>query len=753
MQINRWFVLLGLACASLIFISCGSNSSNSRNDSDSTDLSGTDSEPVDSDSGKGTDGTDETDSSIDSNSDQSTDSSDSETGNEENPTLKDYLTCENDEDCPVGLGDCVKSVSLSVPDGELNSVSVKDLFKDLKSSGICTKVCTNAAASCEEMSLLDSHGDSVPFTCQLIYSGTSPYPSPAPAFPFDDKIDLNHMNAGVPFGAICRPPLGLDPAIEDSICSDCNNSGQCGSGICWDMGTFQEVVDGNGSCLAPCSDSCPLGFTCEILVTDPEQNFCVPVELTFGGCRDLDGDKYGVGQCSDDKLPTPVDCDDLNNLAYYNSNNMNHSFPENCGLYDYNCNGISDDEELIVSTLFGEEHCGACDATCTGELYTNTVNTAHALCVTDNELVYCSAECLEGYADCDGDVNNGCEVVVTDPSYVYYRDNDGDGEGDPERSAFACNGNIPDGYVANNTDCNDVDADIYAGHDEICDGKDNDCDTSIDESFNVGVACDGADSDKCEHGTLTCSADKLSSECVNEIVEDIAESCNGKDDDCDGSIDEDWSELGTPCDGNDSDQCKNGTWTCNSAGSGVECVNETQQNISEICNDDDKDEDCDGSIDEGFDVDGDGYYQCSHGGKLADCNDSEPTNYPGNNEICDGKDNNCNGTVDDGFGVGTPCDGSDDDKCTNGTLTCTLSGYGTECVNESIHISETCDGADNDCDGSVDEGFDGDGDGYYSCINGGPNHKAQDCCDSDNLVHPGQTSYFSYEQRCGGYDY
>ena len=38
-----------------------------------------------------------------------------------------------------------------------------------------------------------------------------------------------------------------------------------------------------------------------------------------------------------------------------------------------------------------------------------------------------------------------------------------------------------------------------------------------------------------------------------------------------------------------------------------------------------------------------------------DCNDNEPTMYPGNPEICDGLDNDCNGQVDDGVCVGYTC--------------------------------------------------------------------------------------------------
>ena len=60
----------------------------------------------------------------------------------------------------------------------------------------------------------------------------------------------------------------------------------------------------------------------------------------------------------------------------------------------------------------------------------------------------------------------------------------------------------------------------------------------------------------------------------------------------------------------------------------------------EIC--DEKDNDCDGEVNEGFDMDGDGHTKCN-----GDCNDNDPSVYPGTKEIYDKKDNNCNGAVDE----------------------------------------------------------------------------------------------------------
>ncbi len=69
-------------------------------------------------------------------------------------------------------------------------------------------------------------------------------------------------------------------------------------------------------------------------------------------------------------------------------------------------------------------------------------------------------------------------------SGVYFLDMDGDGEGDTSETSEC----LDPGYVENDDDCDDDDADIYTDAEEVCgDGVDNDCDDEIDEDCTVEV--------------------------------------------------------------------------------------------------------------------------------------------------------------------------------------------------------------------------------------------------------------------------
>lgn len=82
-----------------------------------------------------------------------------------------------------------------------------------------------------------------------------------------------------------------------------------------------------------------------------------------------------------------------------------------------------------------------------------------------------------------------CENGICILAITYYADNDADGYGDVNNSITA--GSIaPTGYVADNTDCDDLDANNNPGAQEIQDGIDNNCDGVVDEC-NTDADCTG----------------------------------------------------------------------------------------------------------------------------------------------------------------------------------------------------------------------------------------------------------------------
>ncbi|MEW5851928.1 MAG: putative metal-binding motif-containing protein [Myxococcota bacterium] len=316
------------------------------------------------------------------------------------------------------------------------------------------------------------------------------------------------------------------------------------------------------------------------------------------------------------------------------------------------------------------------------------------------------ANVLTDGGTCQSNNSSGCGIPVT-VERLPCTDDDDDGY-----FPTACLSDVALG----GGDCDNANADRSPALTERCNGVDDDCDGQTDEGFSVGglppgSTCDGNDADACLDGTVTCAADGLSSSCVETV--DNTERCNGGDDDCDGLTDEGYTTstgqpLGAACDGNDLDQCATGVVECVSL-TAAACV-EGGPNHSETCNG--QDDDCDGLTDEiysglgtacdGTDADRclNGVRQCKADGTGTEC--VETVSYL---ESCNGADDDCDGFTDENyFTLGQPCDGADTDRCLQGTSTCKADGTGVECVNEVQSFTEQCNGQDDDCDFLVDEG-------------------------------------------------
>jgi hypothetical protein len=150
-----------------------------------------------------------------------------------------------------------------------------------------------------------------------------------------------------------------------------------------------------------------------------------------------------------------------------------------------------------------------------------------------------------------------------------------------------------------------------------------------------------------------------------------------------------------------------------------------------------------------------------------DCDDRDAASHPGAAERCDGADNDCDGRADEGAlpGVGEGCATGDPGVCAQGALEC-IAGE-LRCKRAQAPSGETCDGADNDCDGQTDEGQttpfwrDADGDGYgdpaspeRACAPPpGFVTNADDCYDGNASARPGQWASFSSHRGDDSFDY
>ncbi|MGE5186714.1 MAG: MopE-related protein [Acidobacteriota bacterium] len=233
---------------------------------------------------------------------------------------------------------------------------------------------------------------------------------------------------------------------------------------------------------------------------------------------------------------------------------------------------------------------------------------------------------------------------------------------------------------------------------ETCDGKDDDCDFLIDEDVGGGQACTNSNSFGTCAGTRTCGG-SIGFTCEGQIP--MAEKCNYADDDCDGSIDEGFTGLGTVCTPGVGACQRFGSIGCSADGSTTQCSVTAGSPTTELCNG--IDDDCDGVVDNGFPGIGGlcsagygvctryGTTQCAPGGMTTMCSATPGTN--ASPETCNYLDDDCDNIVDNGYrnvltglyDTTANCGACGNDCTTiytgaNSTGTCSTSGGTAKCV-------------------------------------------------------------------------
>jgi hypothetical protein len=223
---------------------------------------------------------------------------------------------------------------------------------------------------------------------------------------------------------------------------------------------------------------------------------------------------------------------------------------------------------------------------------------------------------------------------------TFYADADGDGYGDASQPTQSCT--QPPGYSANGDDCNDDEPSARPGGLEVCDGLDNDCDGTVD------------------------------------------------DNPLDGSTwypDGDGDGYGDPAGGVSSCTAPSG-YTAD----GTDC-DDTSAALSPLDGDADGASSCGGDCDDGDatlnlqDFDSDGYSTCD-----GDCLDTDSAANPGESEVCDGIDNNCDGSTDEGvLGLGASCPASDCATLLLGDSSLGSGSYWIDPDNSGTSFQVSCD--------------------------------------------------------------
>ena len=401
-------------------------------------------------------------------------------------------------------------------------------------------------------------------------------------------------------------------------------------------------------------------------------------------CAELESDEQETRViCSATELePNDEICDGIDNDCDGLADESDLSIGESCQSGELgicaqglkSCSALGEIYCQAIEQAY-DERCDGLDNDCDGH-----IDEALVVLNTPCETNYYGA-CKAGTWGCD--VNEAWSCLPLTPPQTEIcdtQDNDCDGESDesdPELGLFCETGEFGECStgtiycIGGELLCSA----LLSPEPEICDGIDSDCDGFFDEdTVAIGTACETGQLGVCSAGINAC---EIGEQVCDREISPSVERCDGLDNDCDGKSDEDYPSLGDECEYQEASCLLSGTITC-IGDRQVACTPNVELSETELC--DGRDNDCDGQIDEmnlgqvlvstlrncgacGQEcVIPHAYSRCEAGSCTLDrCHsfwvdaDQDPSNgcerscAPSSdlNENCDGLDNDCDGLVDE----------------------------------------------------------------------------------------------------------
>ena len=492
-----------------------------------------------------------------------------------------------------------------------------------------------------------------------------------------------------------------------------------------ETGTDPVSLDSDGDGIYDFEDNCVLVPNADQLDTNEDEE---------GDACDDDDDGDGdpdTSDCAplDDTIHAGADddsCDGVDNDCDNSTDEGFSSTPTSCGVGACAATGATScvdgslGDTCVAGTPAAEDgDCDGVDDDCSGE--------ADEDFLPDQTSCGVGACADTGLTTCvDGVEGDSCEAgtPAADDATCDGVDDDCDGAKDEDYAPVAtacgvgaCASTGVSSCVAGTVEDSCAEG-SPADDDASCDGVDDDCDGANDEDYvptptSCGTgACATTGELSCEGGLEldSCSAGSASPDDAT---------CDGVDDDCDGTVDEDYVSVASSC---GVGACEaSGTTSCVAGGVEDSCAPGTPAGDDATC--DGVDDDCDGEADEDYlpsasscgvgACAASGQTTCEAGLELDSCLAGDPA---ADDASCDGVDDDCDGEPDEDYlptatscGVGA-C-------AATGELLCTDGAAADSCEAGTANLDELCDGLDDDCDGETDEGFvDTDEDGAADCV-------------------------------------